>query len=412
MTKVRKAARIALQDSLESMRPLRDNGEFVGWSMKTRCAFFVIFPVFCLAYFEGSSVAQGTVPPGGGTSTITRPDAINDVGYNGFMANATATMIAGGVLSGKVVVQGDPLLWEPITVLLTCTTGKADLTTGTDASGQYTINHVNLPKVYTQEDDALNKQMSQHYEGCSVAAPLAGYHSTSVTITQRNLRDNPYLSNIVLTPDEHAPGTAISTAGEAASPEAQKYFEKAHDEWLHRSPDDAQKDLEKAVELNPQFAEAWYLLGRLQTRGDAAAAEASFRKAQAADPKFVAPCVYLAGLAMEKKDWAAASNWTAQALALDPAGTPRLWYYNAQADYHLGKNEAARTSAQTAMAMDPEHTVPNAEELLALTLIDKGAYSDALAHLRNSLTYIPAGPASDLIKRQIAFVEQQSAQRK
>ena len=59
--------------------------------------------------------------------------------------------------------------------------------------------------------------------------------------------------------------------------------------------------------------------------------------------------------------------------------------------------------------MDPEHNVQNAEDVLALTLIDKGDYSGALNHLRNSLTYLPAGPDAELIKRQIAFVEQKTA---
>jgi tetratricopeptide (TPR) repeat protein len=96
-------------------------------------------------------------------------------------------------------------------------------------------------------------------------------------------------------------------------------------------------------------------------------------------------------------------------LELNPAGTAQLWYYSAQAEYHLGKNEAALSSARTALALDPEHTVPNAEELLALTLIAKGSYSDALEHLRNSLNYISDASSTDLIKRQIAFVQQQSA---
>jgi hypothetical protein len=59
--------------------------------------------------------------------------------------------------------------------------------------------------------------------------------------------------------------------------------------------------------------------------------------------------------------------------------------------------------------MDPEHVVPNAEELLALALADKGDYADAAQHLRNSLTYITSGPSADLIKRQLAFMEQQGS---
>ena len=324
------------------------------------------------------------------------------------MANAPAAVVHGGVLQGKVVLQGKPLLWEPLTVMLSCANGKTDLTTQTDANGDYAITHVNLGKAFNTEDDALINQMKQHYEGCALHVPLAGYHSTSVTITEKNLRDSPNLSNIVLTPDEHAPGYAFSTVGASDSPEAAKAFEQAHQDWLHLNLGAAQKDLQSAVQLSPNFAEAWYLLGRVQLQSDLTAASVSLQKAAAADPKFVPPCIYLAGIAVNKRNWQEASRWETQALDLDPVGTAQLWYYTAETEYRLGKNEAARTSAQTAMAMDPEHDWPNAEDVLALTLLSKGDYTGALTHLRNTLTYMPSGPSADLIKRQIAFVEQQN----
>jgi tetratricopeptide (TPR) repeat protein len=380
--------------------------------MKTTSGFFSFLLISVLAISANCAAGQQPIPTGGGASPVPRPDSIQDVGYGGFMADATGSVIAGGGLSGKVVLQGSPLLWDPVKVVLSCQPGKADLTADTDVNGTYIIDHVNVGKAFSTEDDALSTQMIQHYEGCSLSAPLAGYHSTSVTITQKNLRDNPYMANIVLTPDEHAPGTAFSTVGESDSPDARKAFDKAHDEWLHRNYDGAQHDLQQAVQLSPQFAEAWFMLGRLQLRSNEAASEESFRKAHAADPRFVPPCVILAGLAMAKKNWPEAEQWSAAALTLDPAGTARLWYYDAQADYHMGKNEAAKTSAQNAMAMDPEHEVPNAEELLALTLAAKGDYADAAAHLRNSLSYITTGPSVDLIRRQLAFMEQQNSAKK
>jgi tetratricopeptide (TPR) repeat protein len=194
----------------------------------------------------------------------------------------------------------------------------------------------------------------------------------------------------------------------AASPEARSAFQKAHEEWLHRNTDAAKSNLEEAVKIDPKFAEAWYLLGRLQAMTDVKAAVVSLKQAETADPRFVAPCVWLAMIAIQSRDWQEASNWASQALALNPTGTARIWYENAIADYRLGKNEAARTAAENALAMDPEHSVENAEDVLALALINKGDYSGALNHLRNSLTYVSAGPDADLIKRQIAFVEQKT----
>lgn len=361
--------------------------------------------IFCAAAASGQTPI---IPAGGGASTITRPGSLVDQGYGTFMSNLNEGAISGG-LSGKVVLQNHPLLWEPITVVLSCTPGKAAMTLDTNAEGRYFIDHADLPKAYSTESDSLNAQLSQHYEGCSLQAPLPGYHSSTVTITQKNLRDKPVLDNIVLTPDEHALGTDFSSIGESASPEAAKLFDKAHDEWMHRNFDGAQSDLQQAVKTNPQFAQAWYQLARLQLRTSVADAVKSLTTAQEVDPKFVPPCVYLGAIAMEKRDWATAAKWADRALALNPAGSPLLWYVSAQADYHLGKNEAARAAAQRAVDLDPDHSVPNAEDLLALTLIARHDYPGALEHLRNSLNYILSGPSADLIKRQIAFVEQQSA---
>lgn len=370
------------------------------------------FLCLCLAvlFCAGDAAAQATqqpVPAGGGTSTTPRPDSLSDTGFWGFMANAQGGVVNGSSLYGKVVVAGSPLLWEPITVVLSCANGKTDLMTQTDADGKFAIDHVNLPTVDTLDGD-VKRQMEQHYEGCVVRAELAGYHSSEDTITQRVLRDNPYLPDLTLSVVENAPGTAISPTTDGAAPNARKAFEKAHEEWLHRNMQGAKDDLAEAVKADPQFAEAWYLLGRLQAMTDLKQATESLRKAQAADPRFVSPCVWLATIAIQNRDWSEASTWTNRALQLDPAGTPRIWYYNGLADYRLGKNEAARASAEKALAMDPEHTVQNAEELLALTLINKNDYAGALNHLRNSLTYILAGPNVNLIKRQIAFVEQRA----
>lgn len=351
---------------------------------------------------------QAIIPSGGGTSAVTRPDSIQDTGYWGYMANSEGGVVAGSALRGKVTVEGNPLIWEPITVILSCANGKTDLVTQTGADGRFAITHVNLPHVDTLDED-LKRQMQQHFEGCVVRAELAGYRSTEDTITQRVLRDNPFLPDLTLSVVEGAPGTAVSATTASAPPAALSAYQKAHQEWLRRDSESAKSDLAEAVKIDPQFAEAWYLLGRLQAMSDMKAATESLKKAQAADPRFVLPCAWLATIAIQSRDWPEAANWAARALELDPAGTAQLWYYNGLADYRLGKNEAARTSAERALAMDPEHSVPNAEQLLALTLINKSDYAGALQHLRNSLTYMPPGPNADLIRKQIAFVEQKEA---
>ncbi|MGC2299114.1 MAG: hypothetical protein WA476_09955, partial [Acidobacteriaceae bacterium] len=233
--------------------------------MKPKSAFLLLLGFSFLVFFTDTALGQG-VPAGGGTGTETRPDSIQDLGYMGYMANSPGGVAAGSGLFGRVVVEGNPLLWEPITVTVSCATGKTDLTTGAGPDGKFAITRVNLPIAYTLDGD-VRRQMAQHYEGCAVRAELAGYRSTADTITEKVLRDKPFLEDITLTPEESAPGTDISLVS-GASPEAEKYFQKAHEEWMHRNADAAKSNLEQVVKIDPKFAEAWYLLGRLEAPSD------------------------------------------------------------------------------------------------------------------------------------------------
>ncbi|MFZ0808024.1 MAG: hypothetical protein WAN03_17660, partial [Candidatus Sulfotelmatobacter sp.] len=103
--------------------------------------------------------------------------------------------------------------------------------------------------------------------------------------------------------------------------------------------------------------------------------------------------------------WQEVADDTAHELELDPRGTPQVFYFNALANYKLAKKDAAEASATKALAMDPLHTQPNTEQLLAVILADKGDYAGALAHLRNCLTYLPVGQNADLVKQQVAQLE-------
>src|ERR1700733_471604 len=64
-------------------------------------------------------------------STITRPDSIQDSGLYGYWTGMTAQGRAGGALMGKITVEGEPLLWNPILVSVICN-GATVYTTHTD----------------------------------------------------------------------------------------------------------------------------------------------------------------------------------------------------------------------------------------------------------------------------------------
>jgi len=369
----------------------------------TAKAFLRIVFLFLL-FFTLNALGQ-TRPTGapGPPSTITRPESIQDSGLWDYWADMSAQGRAGGALLGKVVVEGEPLPWGPLLVTVTCS-GKVVYTTQSDAKGNFAIVSVTLPGALGKQGDS-QRQMETHFEGCLVQGAIAGFRSTVVTLTQSNLRDQPEIGTLMLSRIGRDSATTLSRTTETAPANAVKFFEKARDEMLQRNTDGAERDLKKAVQTDPNFAEAWLQLGKLQVTSDPQAARDSFSKALAADPEFVLPYEQRAVLAAQSGNWQEVLDNTNHMAQLFPEGTPESWYLNAMANYQLGKPDVAEASAVKSLALDPRHSVLNTEQLLAVILAGKGNFAGALEHLRSSLTYVPPGPNADLLKQQIAQLE-------
>ena len=305
---------------------------------------------------------------------------------------------------GKVTMASGRLPWDPIPVVVTCD-GKTRYNTVTDAKGSFDIvPEARNSEVTSQIKDPQHAAPAQLI-GCSVNAMLQGFSSTTLTIANRNLEDDPSIGTITLTQDEHAKGSILSATTNSASADALKEFEKARSDVLAKHADSARKHLQKAVSLDPSFAEAWFHLGQLEEKDNPQQALAAYQKAVAADASYIPPYEGVAAMSAADKKWQAVVDATNQDLKLDPTGTPQVWYFNAVGYYNLRNSSQAETSAETALAMDPSHLAPNTEQLLAVILAGRGDYAAALDHLRHSLTYLPPGPNADLIKQQIAQLE-------
>lgn len=366
---------------------------------------------FAILFLFSSSVAAQTKPvPGAPTppDTITRPGSIQDSGLYNYWNQMSGQGRAGGALLGKLSVEGEPMPWEPILVTVTCG-GKVVYATQTDAKGNFGIVSIVLAGAQGKSSDK-ERQMETHYEGCVVQGAVAGFRSTAITITQRNLRDDPQLGTIMLSRigGRDTP-TTLSATTQLAPANAIKAFEKARGDMMQNKPDAAEKDIRKAVQIDPEFAEAWFQLGKLQEASDPQSAKDSFAKALTADPKFVLPYEQLAALAAQNGNWQEALDNTNRVIQLYPEGTAQTWYFNALANYQLGKSDVAEASAIKSLAIDPRHSVMNTEQLLAVILAGKGDFAGALEHLRNSLTYVPPGPNADLLKQQVEQLEQRVA---
>jgi len=350
-------------------------------------------------------LGQGSKAPSNGTANPAQgPEATSDVGKMANWNNLNNQGRSGDYLIGKVTVKDAAkealLVWDPIPVSVSCD-GQVKYTTTADVKGDFTIAPLtHAPGESTAKTD-LHPVTVASFAGCTVAANLAGFTSTTLTIVNRTLLDTTNIGTIEL--KSEAP--LQSAASSAVPKDAVKAFEKARAEWLDNKPDRAQKDLEKAVQISPQFAEAWYQLGKLQEAANQPGAFDSYSKAVAADPQFARAYDHLAALAAVGGKWNELVDYSNHSLELNPRGTPQTFYYSALGNYNLKKKDVAETNALKALSMDPLHTQPNIEQLIAVILADKGDYAGALQHLRSCLAYLPSGKNADIVKQQIAQLE-------
>jgi len=354
------------------------------------------------------SASAQVIPPTNGkihnpNPVVNRPDSVQDAGLYNYWSHMTDQDREGGVLLGKVLIKDELLPWDPIVVTVSCD-GAPAYTAETDSKGYFAILPSRIPGEISQQGDR-ERQMKVHFEGCTVQAFLAGFKSSGVSVTERNLRDSPELGAITLTREFTARGTAMSATSKSVPANAAEHWRKAGEEMLADRPDRARPQLEEAVRIDPGFAEAWYRLGTLQLQSNPREAQICLRKAAVADPAFVSPYEQLAALAVQQQDWQGALQRLNQYLQLDPQGTRHIWYYSALSNFQLGNIEAAEASANKLLTMDPLHNTRNGEQLLAVILARKADYLGALAHLRHCLSYIPQGPDAELVKAQIAQLE-------
>jgi Tfp pilus assembly protein PilF len=364
---------------------------------------FIVISLFSLSF---PAVGQGRISQPAAPSTITRPESIQDSGLYNYWADMSAQERADGALLGKLAVEGEPLPWEPLLVTVTCQE-RVVYTTQSDAKGNFGIVSVRLPGALGKQEDS-KRQMETQYEGCLVQGSVPGFRSTTVTLTQHYLRDQPDIGTIMLSRSARDTATIVSSTTSTAPPKALKAFEGARGRMLQNDPEAAQRELEKTVKIDPQFAEAWLQLGKLQAPSNAQAARDSFSKALTADANFMLPYEQLAVLAAQNGDWQEVLDNTNHFVKLYPVGTAQVWYLNALANYQMKKPELAEVGAMKSLAMDPRHSVLNTEQLLAVILAGKGDLAGALEHLQSSLKYLPPGPNAELVKQQIAQLQQRA----
>jgi len=256
-----------------------------------------------------------------------------------------------------------------------------------------------------QSPNAPNTELAN----CDLRAVLSGFRSDTVGLGSRRLMDDPNVGTIVLHRLAGVEGTAISITSLQAPKEARRAYDKGlQDERKNKLPE-AAADFQKAVGIYPNYATAWYELGRIQQQNEQIEqARQSFAHAVAADAKFISPYLQLAELEAKAEKWTELADTTGKLLKLDAIDYPMAYFYNATANLSLGQIDAAEKSARAGEKLDTPHRYPRLERVLAAILARKKDYAGAAAHLRTYLLLAPDAEDAARMKKELGEMERLS----
>jgi len=193
----------------------------------------------------------------------------------------------------------------------------------------------------------------------------------------------------------------VSTKQLAIPPNALREYSEAHKDLEKRDVESAVKRLEHAVELAPQFAEAWNDLGTIAYQtGHYDRAEKCFRAALEQDPRAYEPLVNLGGVLLNTHKLDEALMYNQYAVLTRPHDA----LANAQlgmAYFAAGNFDLAVKYLEIARRIDPAH-FSHPQLVLAEIHLRRGENSAAADALEDFLRRHPDYPTAEKIRENIA----------
>ena len=338
-------------------------------------------------------------------------------------------------LSGKVMVDDGTLLTDSVIIQSICK-GRIRTEGYTDSKGHFSFEVNSLkersaaggfagiqaidsspsPLGRDQLDTGFGQtrlgsdRLKDYWRDCELRAELPGFTSPVVRLAGRlndiGLTD---VGTIMLHRMDQVQGFTISATSAGAPAKAKKEYEKGCEFEKKEKWDPALVSFQKAVELYPRYAIAWFEMGRVQVeKGNLEAARQSFRQSMSADSKIVGPYHELAKLALRDKQWQEVVDTTDAVLKLNPVNFPGDWFLNAAGNYYLQHLDAAETGTRRGLELDAQHRFPQLEYLLGAILAQKHDYAAALEHVRNYLRLAPHAADAETAQKQAEELERLS----
>lgn len=357
----------------------------------------------------GSTTPPGMTTPGRPGST-TGPGTLGTTPFPGDAPHPV-------LITGKVVLDDGTPPPPGILIERICATGRPHPEGYTDQKGHFSITLGQEMGILPDASETPNRNelpganpmggiKDSQLMNCDIRATLAGFRSNSVSLAGKRYLDNSEVGPIILHRLANVEGLTISATSALAPKDSKKAYEKGLEAVKKSKPDDAQKEFQKAVELYPKYAAAWFELGRVyEQRDHADQARDAYNQAIAADSKYVNPYERLYMLAAKDKKWQEAADLSEKVTRLNPYDFPGAFYFNGFANLQLNKLDAAEKSMREAMKLDARHENPRTNYILGIILAQKQDYSGAADCLRAYLKDVPQGGDSDQVRKQLAEIE-------
>jgi tetratricopeptide (TPR) repeat protein len=323
-------------------------------------------------------------------------------------------------LTGRVTLQDGSPPPEPALIERICT-GHAHPEGYTDPKGVFSIRLGQGSDVTpdASETPDRNTATARNPSGgikdselvnCDLRIVLNGYRSELVSLNNHKYVDNPDMGTIVLHAQTKVEGLTLSATTMLAPKDAHKAYDRGLDALKKNKVDDAEKEFEKAVDIYPRFAEAWFELGLVHERF-AHTEEARYAYAQsiAADSKFIHPYERLYLLGFKESKWREVADKSDRVMRLDPIDYPAAYYYNAIANLQLSNLPVAEKSARQFVALDTKGENPQSRYVLGVILARKKDYTGAAENLRAYLKAAPDGKEAGDARKHLAELDRMLA---
>jgi tetratricopeptide (TPR) repeat protein len=248
---------------------------------------------------------------------------------------------------------------------------------------------------YTVDEHSL--RAIEHLQELSAPPDQRGLHFAPLwrTVDRRDL--------LILSLLLHEVGKGMPVESHVAG--SMKALERATEAFKKRKPDEAVKELKKAVEIYPRYALAWFDLGRVyESRNRFKEAVEAYGHSVEADDKYLYPYERLYILTANQEQWPQVLEFTRRVLRLDPLDFPRAYYFSAIANLNLNDLDAAEKSAREAVKLDLAGN-PRAGYVLGVILARKQNFAEASDLLRAYLKAVPKSTDADMVKRQLGELE-------